>query len=164
MNVDKLRKGFTLIELLVVISIIGLLSSVVLTTLNTARIKARDTKRQAEIKQIQIALETYYSDNGRYPISSWASSNNATQWNTLSTALGVTLPVDPSNSGTGSATSAGNYTYSYFANNYGCPGQWYMLVYRLESDTTPDSPGARSCTQIFNYGGTVTIGANSTMP
>lgn len=62
-------KGFTLIELLVVIAIIGLLSSVVLASLNTARARARDAQRISNVKQIQTALELYYSDTGSYPTS-----------------------------------------------------------------------------------------------
>jgi prepilin-type N-terminal cleavage/methylation domain-containing protein len=58
------NKGFTLIELLVVISIIGLLSSVVLATLNTTRIKARDAQRIAALRQIQNAIELYADDHG----------------------------------------------------------------------------------------------------
>ncbi len=61
------KTGFTLIELLVVISIIGLLSSVVLASLNTSRAKARDSKRIAQLKQVQTALELYYSKYGTYP-------------------------------------------------------------------------------------------------
>ncbi len=61
--------GFTLIELLVVIAIIGILSSVVLASLNSARLKARDARRVADLKQIQIALELYYDANGKYPTS-----------------------------------------------------------------------------------------------
>ena len=45
-------KGFTLIELLVVIAIIGILSSVVLTSLNSARAKGRDSRRASDLKQI----------------------------------------------------------------------------------------------------------------
>ncbi|HEV8601650.1 MAG TPA: prepilin-type N-terminal cleavage/methylation domain-containing protein, partial [Patescibacteria group bacterium] len=47
----KHSKGFTLIELLVVISIIGLLASVTLVSLNSARAKARDAKRVGDLKQ-----------------------------------------------------------------------------------------------------------------
>lgn len=57
-------KGFTLIELLVVIAIIGILSSVVLASLNSARQKSRDAKRISDVKQIQLALELYADSNG----------------------------------------------------------------------------------------------------
>lgn len=71
----KQNKGFTLIELLVVIAIIGLLSSVVLTSLNSARGRARDANRKAAISQIVTALTLYYDSNGRYPISSSCRSD-----------------------------------------------------------------------------------------
>jgi prepilin-type N-terminal cleavage/methylation domain-containing protein len=61
------NKGFTLIELLVVIAIIGILSSVVLASLNTARRKARDARRVSDIKNLQLALELQADDNsGNY--------------------------------------------------------------------------------------------------
>lgn len=61
------RRGFTLIELLVVIAIIGLLSTLAVVALNSARLKARDAKRVADIKQIQTALELYFNDKNSYP-------------------------------------------------------------------------------------------------
>lgn len=60
-------RGFTLIELLVVIAIIGILSSIVLASLNSARVKARDTQRVAEVREIAKALNAYFADNGYYP-------------------------------------------------------------------------------------------------
>ena len=56
-------KRFTLIELLVVVAIIGILSSTVLASLNSARKKGRDARRVADIKQLQLALELYYDAN-----------------------------------------------------------------------------------------------------
>jgi len=155
------KKGFTLIELLVVISIISLLSSIVLASLTEVRKKARDTKRVAEVQQIQTQLELYYNENGEYPISSWRSSNNVSQWSAFSQALGVELPVDPVNSGTNNAVSSGNYTYSYYGGN-GCLGQWYMLVYRLETDSNPDNVGVARCgtVAVYDYSGTRTVGSN----
>jgi prepilin-type N-terminal cleavage/methylation domain-containing protein len=61
------QKGFTLIELLVVIAIIGILSSVVLVSLQSSRAKARDAKRIADIGAIQQALALYYDSNNAYP-------------------------------------------------------------------------------------------------
>ncbi|MEI6379246.1 MAG: LamG-like jellyroll fold domain-containing protein [Candidatus Falkowbacteria bacterium] len=60
-------KAFTLIELLVVVVIIGVLASLVMIGLNTSRSKARDAKRVADVRQIQNALEMYFSGNSAYP-------------------------------------------------------------------------------------------------
>jgi len=77
MNVIRNQRGFTLIELLVVIAIIGMLSSVVLASLNSAREKSRDARRLSDIKQIQTALELIFDDSAppEYPdaLSSLAS-------------------------------------------------------------------------------------------
>ena len=59
--------GFTLIELLVVIAIIGVLASTILASVNTARAKARDARRSADIHSVQLALESYYNTNNVYP-------------------------------------------------------------------------------------------------
>lgn len=59
--------GFTLIELLVVIAIISILSSTVISSLQKARIRARDNVRIQNLKELQNILELYFIDNGKYP-------------------------------------------------------------------------------------------------
>ncbi len=62
----KNNKGFTLIELLVVIAIIGILSSVVLASLNSARNKGNDAKVKSQLSSLRNAAEVYYGNTGGY--------------------------------------------------------------------------------------------------
>ncbi len=113
-------RGFTLIELLVVIAIIGLLASVVLASLNSARVKARDARRLADMKQLQLALELYYDANGQYPYQT--DSYVYAQASLLAPYLSP-LPEDPTRTG---------------GNRYRCyPGasnQSYTMLVDLERD------------------------------
>lgn len=81
----KSYRGFTLIELLVVIAIIGILSSIVLASLNTARQKSRDARRVADIKQLQLAMQLYYDASSTYP----------TALSELVPTYIATVPTDP---------------------------------------------------------------------
>ena len=62
----KNSKGFTLIELLVVIAIIGILSSVVLASLNTARAKGADAAIKANLANVRAQAEIFYDTNNSY--------------------------------------------------------------------------------------------------
>src|SRR3954463_14032576 len=64
MTNTSFRRGFTLIELLVVIAIIGVLSSVVLASLNTARNKGADAAVKSNLEQARAQAELFYDANG----------------------------------------------------------------------------------------------------
>lgn len=85
------KKGFTLIELLVVIAIIGILSSVVLASLNSARQKSRDARRLSDVKQLQLALELHFDTDAAYPTTAEGLAKLATD-NYI-----ATIPDDPLN-------------------------------------------------------------------
>ena len=99
MKEKGLKKGFTLIELLVVIAIIGILASVVLASLNSARAKSRDARRIADVKQLQLALELFADANGQTYPTTTEFLGDATTPSVLTTGCSgaciATLPKPP---------------------------------------------------------------------
>lgn len=87
-KINKNFSGFTLIELLTVIAIIALLSTIIISAINNARQNARDTRRAADIKQLQIALEMYFDSARKYP-------NDAQGLAVLASDYIAVVPVDP---------------------------------------------------------------------
>ncbi len=90
------KRGFTTIELLIVVGIVGLLSTILLINVNSARVRARDVQRVADIKFIQTQLALYKDKNGKYPLSPLKSGGSVRIWS--STILGIPasqLPVAP---------------------------------------------------------------------
>ncbi len=85
-------KGFTLIELLVVIAIIGILSSIILASLNTARAKGSDAAIQSSLDELRSQAEIY------------ADSNNNSYGPTATTCSGATSTVGFIGNGTQGAS------------------------------------------------------------
>jgi len=148
---QKTLKGFTLVELLVVISIIGVLSSLAMVSLNSARNKARDALRKADMSQMRTALNLYYDNITKYPIcGTWddnavdfgatAQAGSECYNTALSTAMTTgskpyfgKLPVDPKNS-TNSPAADSTYLYRYVSKT---DGSEYALIYQIEESVDP---------------------------
>lgn len=125
---ERKSKGFTLIELLVVIAIIGLLSSVVLASLNSARKKGRDARRVNDVRQLQLALELYYDKNNNYPQVTDLDSSTL-----VSDGFLAVIPHDPSDQR--------DYSYAYETN-----GGNYHLGASLEDSNNSGKNSDADCT------------------
>ncbi len=140
---QKTQKGFTLIELLVVIAIIGLLASVVLLALGSARQKARDAKRVADVRQIQSALELFYNDNNRYPTATASAPTPADGTPAFSTFM-ATYPDYPlpTADGTLCGSQAATYTYAQTGGGTG-----YTVAFCLGGQTGGLDAGPKTASQ-----------------
>lgn len=104
------KRGFTLIELLVVIAIIGILSAIVIASLSNARDRANTAMRLESAKQVQNAIEIYFTTVGNYPVTGGSWSSTCSAWGSrgasasdwipgLSPTYIPTLPKDPNSDG-----------------------------------------------------------------
>jgi prepilin-type N-terminal cleavage/methylation domain-containing protein len=150
MAVSQEARGFTLIELLVVIAIIGLLSSIVLSSLTSARSKARDAKRLTDMHSIQTALEVYANGHaGAYPASVGSGSGCWAWWeggNTVNAGGWLTaLVTDGEFSAVPKENFIGGCSYRYAtfssAGSTQCGSQsgTYAALYMLLENPTPAS-------------------------
>ena len=94
-SLKKRNQGFTIVELLIVIVVIGILALLVITTYSGIQAKARNSKRQSDVKSLQTQLEAFFSQNGYYP--SLTDMNGAGWLTTNMKSLDQNALIDPSN-------------------------------------------------------------------
>lgn len=125
-NIRTKYKGFSLLELLIVISIIGILSGIIYVSFTAVRQLTRDDVRMTDLKQLQLAIETYRAQHGRYPLkgcddATWSGHSPASaNWGCQSDSYiqGLVpdfipkLPIDPSG-------NQDNKGYFYRVNDHG---------------------------------------------
>lgn len=144
----RFSKGFTLIELIIVIAIIGILAAVIIAVLNpvTQIHKAQDAGRKTALKNVQNALEQYYSDHGAYPVAAtgcgswmtgigecWSISNGSSNLFGANAVSYIPLmPQDPVQAGT-DCTSETSRNFVY----YSAAGVTYILSAKLELSSDP---------------------------
>ncbi|OGF19044.1 hypothetical protein A3G56_01530 [Candidatus Falkowbacteria bacterium RIFCSPLOWO2_12_FULL_45_10] len=150
------QKGFTLIELLVVIAIIGLLSTMAVVSLNSARGKARDAKRVSDVKQLSnvIEMEAANTASGGYNIL----PDGCDAVGELTTACGTFGGVDWSkiadSSGTAACSAASAATCAYAMTKAESTSD-YEICFYLEEGVGGLTKGLNH----INAGGTITPGA-----
>ena len=165
----KNKAGFTLIELLVVISIIGVLSGLVMVTMQDMRAAARDARRKQDLAQIAKAVELYNIDYGRYQILNsgwgsdtgtgcgcgWFSAEGGAYGRSIARALvedGGKLSKDPTG-GTSCSTTAG-YAYMLYLR-----GSGFYVYAKLEKPNAADLATCDANAQCpTNYGMNYAVG------
>lgn len=132
------QKGFTLVELLVVIAIIGLLSTLAVVSLGSARSKARDARRISDIKQIQSALELYFADQGAYPVKAAPALVLGSDTADILTSAGFENDSAPTAGATVymGAVPANFATPATTGYEYLSDGQTYTITFELEGNVS----------------------------
>lgn len=114
-GMNKNQRAFTLIELLVTIAIIAILSGITIVSFSRQNAKARDARRKADLENLRQAIEMYYEDNGKYPVSDQWIENvddgiikdwQGNLYNQLVPNYISKIPLDPKGSNTN--------TYTYY--------------------------------------------------
>jgi len=153
-------KGFTLIELLVVIAIIGVLASIAMTSFGSARAKARDAKRVADLRQIQTALQLYFDSTNTYPFAfTDLVPTYLPNAQTYTDPQGGAYKYDPYLVAVGATLSANRAVVTQCNSTTPCLGYQVAAEFELGNATIVDGS-----TGVANTGtdGTVTISKKAT--
>lgn len=136
MKCQSKNLGFTLVELMVVIAIIGILATLIMVTLDNTKTTARNTRRLADIKELQLALKLFYNDHGFYPTAITPGSSIAR--NGVNYLLRV--PENPKPWNDGNCPSQ-DYVYKQIEN-----GKRYTITFCLSDRTDDLSTGSKLAT------------------
>lgn len=136
------KRGFTLIELLVVIAIIGLLSTMAVISLNSARAKARDARRLSDVKQIStiLSLEAANSESALLEGCDGANALTTTCTGPGQVATEASKFEDPSTPGT-ACTVSSTATCGYSIENAASTVSTAIVQFYLEKDSGSLSAG-----------------------
>lgn len=168
---QKDKKGFTLIELLVVIAIIGILASVVLSSLNAARDKAKTAKAMAELRSFRTAIASLEDDTGKWPngcVVNEVATGGGTNEVSFATA-NAGIIAQPTAGGSGScvwtAVEVARWKGPYMPNALDPWGRayWFDSDYypRKDCPTTNANPGVLAIVALTSHGPNGVGGAQS---
>jgi len=136
------RKGFTLV------AIIGLLSTLAVVSLGSAREKARDARRISDIRQMQTALELYFADQGVYPVEATAITVGVDNTTDILTENGFENQSSPTGSEVYMGQVPGNFPQPASIADYvyqSADGTTYTLTFEIEG-TVSGLSGALTAT------------------
>ncbi len=135
MNHPKRLRGFTLIELLTVMVIILILAGIVLGLVGYAQKKASRSKAEAEIKAMELALESYKTDNGAYPENGDTDALDAR----------MNPPTDPAKT----YIKAGALLYQALSGDTGTGGVYTKTYYNVPPSEQVPAPGTQDPTRYI---------------
>ncbi|HWZ66171.1 MAG TPA: type II secretion system protein [Patescibacteria group bacterium] len=145
---QKLNKGFTIVELLIVIVVIGILAALVLNSFSGVQAKARDTKRQTDMKALATQLEVCYNDKcgSSYPTLVQLTDTSAGGFiQTNMKGLDVNALKDSNGATIQANAPAATNQYQYSPTPAGCTGttgatlctSFTLQAFQEKTPTTP---------------------------